>query len=500
MAECTRKWDVVNGMSRARGRGHGAVTWYLEHVGVPRSTAYRWEQKTRWLMCEGEAEVARLRAELEARCREVERLRADGQRPRRLSRQEECWLMVEAAVLGNSDEEVATLVARAGGRHLSHQTVHAILAEWAAVARGVFEQYFAGVGSVCAVDEIFLGCQPLLLSVEPRSLLINALRLAAHRGAEAWEPVFASLGHLEGCAADGARGIATAAAGAGVSLHRDLFHLLRPARRWLEGRAAACRRQAAKARRADRSAAQARGKGAAHKRRSAAAQRTRARREADAFLEQYCRCGDLLARIRAAFDLVTADGTLQRASRARATVVEVLDTVAACEADRGFARALAALKEPEAFAHLDVLDAGIEALVCAGHDRETLAVLVAETVAWRHRDKDPVELLEGASEGTEADELEVAVIRLVDSAVRSSSPIECVNSRIRLVQVARKRLSEDFVYLLAVYHNLKAFGRGTVRQGATPAALAGIDLPTDDWLELLDLAVGASHATECLSA
>jgi len=39
-----------------------------------------------------------------------------------------------------------------------------------------------------------------------------------------------------------------------------------------------------------------------------------------------------------------------------------------------------------------------------------------------------------------------------------------------------------------MYHDLKAFGRGTVRAGATPA---GIALPTDDWLELLDLAADA---------
>ena len=115
-------------------------------------------------------------------------------------------------------------------------------------------------------------------------------------------------------------------------------------------------------------------------------------------------------------------------------------------------------------------------------------------------DKTAPEWLARASEGTEADELELAVIRLVDRAVRSSSPVECVNSRIRLVQVARKRLSEDFIYLLAVYHNLKAFGRGTVREGATPAGLAGIALPTDDWLELLDLGGEAPHDTEYSSA
>ena len=87
-------------------------------------------------------------------------------------------------------------------------------------------------------------------------------------------------------------------------------------------------------------------------------------------------------------------------------------------------------------------------------------MLGADTVAWRRNGKTAAEWLAGASEGTEADELELALIRLV--------------------QVARKRLSEEFVYLLALYHDLKPFGRGTVCKGATPAKLAGIGLPTDD--------------------
>ena len=34
MAECATKWSVVNGMARARGRGHGGVTRYLDGGGV----------------------------------------------------------------------------------------------------------------------------------------------------------------------------------------------------------------------------------------------------------------------------------------------------------------------------------------------------------------------------------------------------------------------------------------------------------------------------------
>jgi len=95
-------------------------------------------------------------------------------------------------------------------------------------------------------------------------------------------------------------------------------------------------------------------------------------------------------------------------------------------------------------------------------------------------------------------EVELAVIEAVDRAVRSSSAVECVNSRVRLVQVARKRLGEDFLYLLAVYHNLHTFGRGSVREGRTPAELAGLDLPTTDWIELLDLeAPEAAGSSAC---
>jgi hypothetical protein len=40
---------------------------------------------------------------------------------------------------------------------------------------------------------------------------------------------------------------------------------------------------------------------------------------------------------------------------------------------------------------------------------------------------------------------------------------------------------------LAVYHNMRTFGRGGLRQGRTAAELAAISLPTNDWIELLDL-------------
>jgi hypothetical protein len=338
-------------MWSARERGHGCVSTYLLRVGVARSTGYRWDKELHWLVECGAGELRRLRAECarlkaEAASRDEERVgEAAGRRARLRA------LILEAAVLGTSDEEVARLVWTALGESVSYEKVRTVIAEACGRAREVFDRYFAGVGSVGAADEIFLGCKPLLLMVEPRSLL-------------------------------------------------------------------------------------------------------------------------------------NTPSAAQAAFRAAVTAME------STPEGRALSSKLKPLREPRFYAHLGALGVRLSVLCLeqVGPERgAALGRIVGATVAWRRRDKDPVALLRTASTGSLADETELAVIEAVDSAVRSSSAVECVNSRIRLVQVARKRLGEDFLYLLAVYHNMHKFGRGSRREGKTPAELAGIKLPTNDWIELLDL-------------
>jgi hypothetical protein len=408
--------------------------------------------------------------------------------------QDEWGLVVEAAVLGNSDEDIVRLLVRAGGRAVSHQTVHAILAEAGARARKVFEAYFAGKGRVGAADEIFLGRAPLLLVVEPLSLLISGLRLASGRGAEDWEPLLAAMEELERCASDDGWGVTKAAEAAGLSRQADMFHGLYDARAWLgrfEKTAEARLAAEEKAWGAVRAAASV-GQGRKHAEAVARQRHAVARRAANRGVAEWCRLSDLVKKVQGAFDYTTPEGTLNTAERASGMVAEVLAALEGTEDGRRLAKTLRRLERPAVFAFLRVLEEGLGGLRLeqVGPDRrQRLARLVAETVAWRRRDKDPVALLEAASTGSLADEVELAVVRVVDLAIRSSSAVECVNSRIRLVQVARKRLSEDFVYLLAVYHNMRKFGRGSVREGKTAARLAGIQLPTEDWITLLHLAI-----------
>jgi hypothetical protein len=280
-----------------------------------------------------------------------------------------------------------------------------------------------------------------------------------------------------------------------------MFHLLSPARAALarlersygpKGKALAKAQQAVE---------QARFRGGKHAGRAASQRYRRAREAAEGVVEQYCRVGDLLERVAEAFAWTTRDGMVRTPSEARATVAEALREMRHTPEGRPVADELARVERCEAaFTHLEVLASGLSALhleQVGPHRRAVLGKLVADTVAWRRVDKDPVEVLEQASNGTLADAVEIAIVKVVDRAIRSSSYVECVNSRVRLVQVARKRLSEDFICLLAVYHNMKPFGRGSVRAGKSPAQLAGIDLPTWDWIELLDLtAKGLAQAAE----
>ncbi|MFC1806183.1 hypothetical protein ACFL09_04295 [Planctomycetota bacterium] len=369
------------------------------------------------------------------------------------------------------------------------------------MARVVYELYFAGVGTVAAADEIYLGRSPLLLMVGPLSLLISGLRLAEKCTAEAWEPLLAHRGDLEGCGADGGRALGKAAADADVPLHADMVHLLRPARAALarlERTYGPKRDAVAKAAQAVETARFRGGKDAG---RGPGQRYRRAREAAERVVEEYCRLGDLLERVAQAFAWTTSGGTVRTAQEARAAVAEALREMKRTPEGRRLATDVARVERCEAaFTHLEALASGLSTLHLeqVGPEREaTLGKLVAETVAWRRVDKESVAVLEQASDGSVADAVEIAVVKVVDRAIRSSSYVECVNARIRLVQVARKRLSEDFLCLLAVYHDLKPLGRGSVRAGKSPAQLAGIELPTWDWIELLDLtSKGLAQAAE----
>ena len=82
-------------------------------------------------------------------------------------------------------------------------------------------------------DEIFTLGQPILLTVEPRSLAILKIELVDNREAETWKKhweALADAGLIEHqtVVADQGAGLVKGCALMGLTHHPDLFHLLRP--------------------------------------------------------------------------------------------------------------------------------------------------------------------------------------------------------------------------------------------------------------------------------
>jgi hypothetical protein len=80
---------------------------------------------------------------------------------------------------------------------------------------------------------------------------------------------------------------------------------------------------------------------------------------------------------------------------------------------------------------------------------------------------------------------------LCGKVVRASSLVETVNSWLRPFLWRRKGNGRGIYNLLKLCWNTHRFARGK-RQGKTPLELAGIDVRTEDWLELIGFAPKAS--------
>ena len=62
--------------------------------------------------------------------------------------------------------------------------------------------------------------------------------------------------------------------------------------------------------------------------------------------------------------------------------------------------------------------------------------------------------------------------------------MDCFNSKLRTVQYIKKHVSQEYLWLLALKHNIEPFAHGK-RKGHSPIELLGIDWGTNDWVDLV---------------
>jgi hypothetical protein len=77
------------------------------------------------------------------------------------------------------------------------------------------------------------------------------------------------------------------------------------------------------------------------------------------------------------------------------------------------------------------------------------------------------------------------VRKLLYHPKRASSLVECFNSILRPIQQVKKQVTQEFLWLKALHHNMKTFKQGR-RRGKSPFQLLGVDFGKQDWIQLLD--------------
>src|SRR5256714_5700820 len=134
-------------------------------------------------------------------------------------------------------ESISQIIKQLG---LPNASVGYISQRLTAYARALPQEVVSGAPIVLLLcDEIFTLGQPILLTVEPRSLAILKIELVDNREAETWKKhwkALADAGLIEHptVVADQGAGLVKGCALMGLMHHPDLFHLLRPLARFRE--------------------------------------------------------------------------------------------------------------------------------------------------------------------------------------------------------------------------------------------------------------------------
>jgi hypothetical protein len=318
-------------------------------------------------------------------------------------------------------------------------------------------------------------------------------RATADRKAATWDEQLVPFTRLEFAVSDAAKGIAAAVTRRAAARRDDpsapplehgldVFHTAMEAQRVLARhwrRAEAAWEEAGQAD-AELAGAKRQGIDARGPARTAGA----AWRRATAAFEEAERLESAWGRAAGALELFDADGRLNDRSRAEAEIAAALKGLAGPE----WSKVRNFLTDPRSLAFLDRLHRRLEAAEPRPDWREAMA--------WRwwlrHGRVGPsdviTECLRGVARGRELDaEERVSYERMaavLGDTVRASSAVECMNSVLRMQQSRHRRMTQPMLDLKRLYWNCRAFRSGP-RKDACPYRALGLELPTDDFWELL---------------
>lgn len=354
----------------------------------------------------------------------------------------------------------------------------------AAYARALPNEEWTGAQIVLLLcDEIFTRGQPILITVEPRSLAILKIELAENREATTWKQhwdALAEAGLIEQqtVVSDQGSGLVKGCTLMGLTHHPDLFHLLRPlatcGERFYRKALAAIAREYERG-----SLAVGSSEGVITKRRVAY---EAAKAEADEQIRRYDNFCYLWTALRQTLELFNEQGEIIALTSRQAdiaVIIDLMDTLACAQLHQALASFASGLEGYWGYYQR------AEHVYQAYSTRYPRDVVQALALAWQLQRQATNSKTSGSRKRLAQDAacyfayaatflpdacevLHKAMVEALDAEVRSSSLIENVNSALRpLLETCRGQVDQQMLELFAYVHNHRCFVRGK-RAGKAP--------------------------------
>jgi hypothetical protein len=358
------------------------------------------------------------------------------------------------------------------------------------------------------LDEIFFHRRPVLVGVEPTSMVWFLGTKAADAQGSTWFAALRDWSALRYVVSDAGRGLQTGIAQ--MQQHRrqtedvavgnglDVFHTKREAQRVLKTLWKRVERLWEQAEAADRPVAQAQRQG--RDSRGLARKAGRAWQKAEGAFQRYEQAEAAWKRAEPTLNLVRPDGQLNDRSWAEAEVAAALPGLS----DPEWSKVRGYLQAEEAFTFLDRLNAQLDHL---GLPAELHDALVGLWWLRRQRVQGSKPTARGGYPQAAALVQQVLcekldpnwrqsyrqVARVLSQAVRASSAVECMNSVLRMHQSRHRTLTQGMLDLKRLYWNTRVF-RGGKRKGRCPYEHLGLSLPSYKFWTLVNDEMGRAGA------
>ncbi len=349
-------------------------------------------------------------------------------------------------------------------------------------------------------DEIFTLGQPILLTVEPRSLAILKIELVDNREAETWKKHWEALAEAgliepQTVVADQGAGLVKGCALMGLRHHPDLFHLLRPLA--IFGERFYRQALAAIAWEYERGGLEiGRSEPVIHKR---MASYEAAKAAAEEKMRRYDHFCYLWAELRKALELFDSEGRIPNGASRQAemkAILELMRELGCAQLNQALSSFASGLEGY--WGYYQQAEASYQGLI-QRYPRDVVEVCAcgwqlkrqstnSKDYGIRKRLAQEAEFYDDYATSLlpeQGDAIRKEVEETLDAEVRSSSLVENINSALRpLLDTCRGQVDQELLELFAYVHNHRRFGRGK-RAGKAPIEILTGKEMEKTWLDSL---------------